>query len=174
MTHTYDSQDTFDRDTEFRDEEHHLEVVVGSIDATIQYREGRGPVLAGDVKAANIVQQLIDTGLEKPRSVRNRPYFGRVDYAGSDGDVKSIYIGDVNIDRKDSRYFIASRNAPIAKLYYRAALAQDGFLPATPRERALIQAIDNGLRRGLGGRGEAYENLLRAVAEAINNHPGLG
>ena len=37
--------------------------------------------MAGDVKAANIVQQLIDTGLEKTQSVRNRPYFGRVDRA---------------------------------------------------------------------------------------------
>ena len=62
-------------------------------------------------------------------------------------------------------------NAPVSLF---EALAQDGFLPASPRERALIQAIDNGLRRGLGGRGEAYENLLRAVAEAISNHPDLG
>ncbi len=62
-------------------------------------------------------------------------------------------------------------NAPVSLF---EALAQDGFLPATPRERALIQAIDNGLRSGLGGRGEAYENLLRAVAEAISNHPDLG
>ncbi len=64
--------------------------------------------------------------------------------------------------------------APSAPVSLFEALAQDGFLPATQRERALIQAIDNGLRRGLGGRGEAYENLLRAVAEAIKNHPGLG
>ena len=64
--------------------------------------------------------------------------------------------------------------APNAPVSLAEALAQDGFLPSTPRERALIQAIDNGLRSGLGGRGEAYENLLRAVAEAIGNHPDLG
>ena len=62
-------------------------------------------------------------------------------------------------------------NAPVSLF---EALAQDGFLPASSRERALIQAIDNGLRSSLGGRGEAYENLLRAVAEAISNHPDLG
>ena len=62
-------------------------------------------------------------------------------------------------------------NAPVSLF---EALAQDGFLPASFRERALIQAIDNGLRSSLGGRGEAYENLLRAVAEAISNHPDLG
>ena len=61
-------------------------------------------------------------------------------------------------------------NAPVS-LY--EALAQDGFLPASSRERALIQAFDNGLISSLGGRGEAYENLLRAVAEAISNHPDL-
>ena len=64
--------------------------------------------------------------------------------------------------------------APNAPVNLFEALAQDGFLPASPRERALIQAIDNGLRSGLGGRGEAYENLLRAVAEAISSHPDLG
>ena len=64
--------------------------------------------------------------------------------------------------------------APNAPVSLAEALAQDGFLPSTPRERALIQAIDNGLRSGLGGRGKAYENLLRAVAQAISNHPDLG
>ena len=61
-------------------------------------------------------------------------------------------------------------NAPVSLF---EALAQDAFLTITPRERALIQAIDSGLRSGLGGRGEAYENLLRAVAEAVSNHPDL-
>ena len=64
--------------------------------------------------------------------------------------------------------------APNAPVSLSEALAQDGFLPSTPRERALILAIDSGLRSGVGGRGEAYENLLRAVAEAISNHPDLG
>ena len=64
-----------------------------------------------------------------------------------------------------------SPNAPVSLF---EALAQDGFLPGSPRERALIQAIDDGLRNGLGGRGEAYENLLRAIAEAISNHSELG
>ncbi len=54
------------------------------------------------------------------------------------------------------------------------ALAQDGFLASSSRERALIEAVDNGLRSGLGGRGEAYENLLRAIAESISEHSALG
>ena len=129
MTQTHDGQDTFNRDTEFRDEEHHLEVVVGSIDAMIRYREGRGPALAGDRKATNKVQELIDAGLEKTRSVRNRPYFGRVDYAGSDGEEQRIYIGDINMQHDDPQYLVVSRNAPIAKLYY---VPTDGFYETLP------------------------------------------
>ena len=182
MTRTYDSQNTFDRNTELRDEEHHLEVVVGSIDATIQYREGRGPVLAGDVKAANIVQHLIDTGLEKTQSVRNRPYFGRVDYAGSDGDVKSIYIGDVNIDHKDPRYFIASRNAPIAKLYYRPTDgsydAPAGTIDASVHlkrtltiEDAQLLDFDDVLRLPLG-RGALPSTSSRTLDEKLSGWGG--
>ena len=128
MTQRYDSQDAYDRDTEFRREEHHLEAVVGSIDAAIQHGEGRGRVSAGDSKAADIVKRLLDAKLEDIREVRNRPYFGRIDYStGTIGNVKSIYIGNVNLYNEDPRYFIVSRNAPIAKLYYRPT---DGFYEA--------------------------------------------
>jgi len=78
----------------------------------------------------------------------------------------------VESSRRQLRSYLGwSPNAPVS---LSEALAQEGFLPSTPRERALIQAIDSGLRSGLGGRGEGYENLLRSVAEAISNHPGLG
>ena len=78
----------------------------------------------------------------------------------------------VEFSRRQLRSYLGwAPNAPVSLA---EALAQEGFLPSTPRERALIQAIDSGLRSGLGGRGEGYENLLRAVAEAISNHPDLG
>ena len=79
---------------------------------------------------------------------------------------------NVESSRRQLRAYLGwVANAPVS---LSEALAQDGFLPSTPRERELIQAIDNGLRSGLGGRGEGYENLLRAVSEAISNHPDLG
>ena len=125
MAQTYDSQDTYDADTEFRHEEHHLEAVVSSIDTTIQYREGRGPVTAVDSRSADVVTDLLDVKMGKLRSARKRPYFGRVDYStDAEGDIRGIYIGDINIHHEDPRYFIASRNAPIARLYYRPT---DGF-----------------------------------------------
>lgn len=122
MTSTNDGRDTYERHTEFRHEAQHLEAVVGSIDATIQHKEGLGPVYAGSTKAARIAKDLEDKSLAELRSVRNRPYFGRIDYStGVDGEARSIYIGEFLVRHKDPRYHIVSRNAPIARLYYRPA-----------------------------------------------------
>ena len=57
--------------------------------------------------------------------------------------------------------------SPTAPVSLADALAEEGVLLSTPRERALIQAVDDGLRSGLGGRGEAYENLHRAISAAV-------
>ena len=117
---------TQDSQAEFIHEEQHLEQVVGSIDATIQYIENRGPVIEGDTKAANIVQDLRNHSVDELRSIRHRPYFGRIDYSSEPrGPSNTIYIGDLNVNNRDEpRYSIASRNAPIAQLYYRPT---DGF-----------------------------------------------
>jgi hypothetical protein len=45
MTQKDGKDDGYDRRSEFRHEQQHLEDVVGSIDATIQNKEGRGPVI---------------------------------------------------------------------------------------------------------------------------------
>ncbi len=133
MTQQDDSQYTYDRHTDFRQEEQHLGTVVATIDATIRHREGRGPVYAGTGKAADIVKALLDTGLAQVRAIRDEPYFGRLDYSSdADGDVKSIYIGEVNVHHEDPRYLIVSRNAPIASLYYRPA---DGYYEVPPDDR---------------------------------------
>ena len=125
MTQDHDKRAVYDRHAEFRHEEQHLEAVVATVDETIRHREERGPVEAGDRKAANVVNQLLDANLEKVRSVRDRPYFGRVDYSTGTGEkTATLYIGDINIQHEDPRYFIASRNAPVAKLYYAPG---DGF-----------------------------------------------
>ena len=117
-----DSLNATDTYTEFRNEELHLADVVDTIDATIEHREGRGPVYAGDNKAANIVNHLLETNLGEVRTIRDRPYFGRIDYStGEEETDRSIYIGDVNFNHDDPRYFIVSRNAPVASLYYRPA-----------------------------------------------------
>ena len=125
MTQTNDGRDAFDRHTEFRHEDQHLEAIVHSIDAEIQHREGLGPEYAGDTDAARGMKDLRDKDLAEVRAVRKRPYFGRIDYStGDGGDVRSIYIGDIYIKHEDPRCFIVNRNAPIARLYYRPT---DGF-----------------------------------------------
>ncbi len=122
MAQTNNGRDTYDRHTDFRHEEQHLEAVVGSIDATIQHKAVPGPVYAGSTKAAIIAKDLQDKSLAELHSVRNRPYFGRIDYStGVDGEIHSIYIGEFLVRHKDPRYRIVSRNAPIARLYYRPA-----------------------------------------------------
>ena len=78
-------------------------------------------MLAGDTKAADRVTDLLSYNLQRVKDVRNRPYFGRIIYSTDvDGAASSIYIGDVNVNNlEEPQYFIASRNAPIARLYYR-------------------------------------------------------
>ena len=119
MTINDESTNNSEEYTDFRSEELHLADVVGTIDSTIEHLEGRGPVYAGDNKAADIVQNLLNTSLDKMQTIRDRPYFGRIVYStGEEEDDKTTYIGDVNVRHEDPRYDIASRNAPIASLYY--------------------------------------------------------
>ena len=77
----------------------------------------------------------------------------------------------VESSRCQLRSFLGwSPSAPVSLL---AALAEVDYLPASERERALIQAVDQGLLDGLGSRGDAYDNLLWAMAAAVANHPDL-
>ena len=133
MTDGSESHDTPYRETEFRHEEQHLEAVIRTMDATIEHERGRGVIIAGDAKAADIIKGITDEALEKLESARSKPYFGRVDYAlqGDSGEVSTIYIGDINVSHDDPRYFIASYNAPIARLYYSPA---EGYYQ-TPKGR---------------------------------------
>lgn len=57
--------------------------------------------------------------------------------------------------------------SPVAPVSLEQALAEEGFSPSTPREQAIIKAIDDGLITGIGGRGEKYETMIRIIAEAI-------
>jgi DNA-binding MarR family transcriptional regulator len=57
--------------------------------------------------------------------------------------------------------------SPVAPVSLEQALAEEGFSPATPREQAIIKAIDDGLLTGIGGRGEKYEAMICIIAEAI-------
>ena len=122
MTQDNATQEQHDRETEFQLEKEHLGAVVGSIDASIEHKEGLvkpGRINAGDVKAADKVKALAHIGLDELKGTRNNPYFGRVDYSDADGTEKSIYIGNINVNNFDNpQYFIANHNAPIAQLFY--------------------------------------------------------
>ena len=108
-----------DREEDFNLEEVHLEGVVSSIDATIDHREGR-TVYAADRKSADKVKGLLDTHVDRLRAVRNRPYFGRIDYSpAKSNSTRTVYVGDVHVLHDNPAFRIVNRNSPIARLYYR-------------------------------------------------------
>ena len=143
VTEATEYQSEHDRQLEFSHEEQHLENVVGSIDANIRHKESGEPIFAGDGKAADIVKEMQDKSLAELKRFRDRPYFGRIDFS-ADGDRKSVYIGDVEvINLEEPQYFIAHRNAPIARLYYSPG---EGFFEvkhqrtgATMRTEAVVE-----------------------------------
>lgn len=47
--------------------------------------------------------------------------------------------------------------SPVAPVSLEQALVEEGFSPATPREQALIKAIDSGILIGIGGRGKSMK-----------------
>ena len=63
--------------------------------------------------------------------------------------------------------------SPLAPVSLEEALAQQGVSLEGRREERLVRAIDLGLVVGLGGRGEGFEAVLRAIAEAIAEEVGF-
>ena len=131
-----DAGRNYSREREFEHEESHLEEVVSHIDHAIGYREGR-VVMAGDVKAADKLAEFLSKRVDSLRSLRDSPYFGRIDYSGDSGETSTIYIGDVSVVHEDPEFRIISRNSPIASLYYRPS---DRFYEApTGKIKALVR-----------------------------------
>ena len=62
--------------------------------------------------------------------------------------------------------------SPLAPVSLEEALAQHGVSLDGEREERLVRAIDRGLVVGLGGRGEGFETVLRAIVEAIAEDMG--
>ncbi len=71
---------------------------------------------------------------------------------------------DVETCRKELRVAVGwSAEAPVS---LEEALVQHG-VNLEADEESLVRAIDRGLVAGLGGRGEAYEAVLRAIADSV-------
>ena len=62
--------------------------------------------------------------------------------------------------------------SPLAPVSLGEGLAQQGIALEGKQLECLINAIDRGLVVGLGGRGERYETVLRAIVEAIAEEMG--
>ena len=76
---------------------------------------------------------------------------------------------DLEASRKELRSAIGW--SPLAPVSLEEALGQQG-VSLEDEEEKLIRAIDQGLVAGLGGRGEAYETVLRAIADSVAEERG--
>ena len=106
------------------------------------------------------------TGLSRTRSV--------VQAIAILDDLKASGVAlseSVEASRKEMRIFLGW--SPVGPVSLEEALGDVGFLPATDREKDMIQAIDSGLLNGFGNRGEHYQSAIRAIAESVSEHDGL-
>ena len=122
MTQTSADQDTHDYDAEFQHEKQHLADVVSGIEKDIKTGEERATRTqsAADVRAADAMVTKDREMLEKLRSARNTPFFGRMDYSeeGSD-DLRTVYIGRHLVNIKDvPNGLVIKYDTPVAELYY--------------------------------------------------------
>lgn len=63
---------------------------------------------------------LLDIQLAEVEGVRDRPYFGRIDYSVVwEKEIRTIHIGDLKVAHEDPRYPMVSRSASVARLDYR-------------------------------------------------------
>ena len=76
---------------------------------------------------------------------------------------------DLEASRKELRSAIGW--SPLAPVSLEEALGQQG-VSLEDEEEKLIRALDRGLVAGLGGRGEAYEAVLRATADSVAEERG--
>ena len=73
--------------------------------------------------------------------------------------------------RKELRTFLGL--SPLAPVSLREALSESGFIAATDREDYLIEAVDDGVLAGAGGRGQSYDDTLEAISDCVSSHEGL-
>ena len=86
------------------------------------------------MRSADAVVFHTERDIERLKSARPNPFFGRFDYSedGSE-DVRTMYIGTSGVNIPDvPEGFILNHNAPIAALYYNPA----GGTYRTPRDGA--------------------------------------
>lgn len=76
---------------------------------------------------------------------------------------------DLEASRRELRSAIGW--SPLAPISLEEALGQQGVSLEDDEEK-LIRAVDRGLIAGLGGRGDAYEAVLRAIADSLAEERG--
>src|SRR2546428_229906 len=116
-------------DSQYPDEEKYLDKTVDFIDKEIERLKAWRPATAAHPQTAQKMQVLNDEKLRRYEEVRDRPYFGRVDFQLEDRDrADKRYIGMVHVDRH-----VFSWTSQFAKqLYYADPRNVRGY-EVTPR-----------------------------------------
>lgn len=104
----------------YQEEEDRLNSTLKEIDSTLE-RLRSIPVYTGH----DYTEQVLEDSREQRRKdlvkLRQEPYFGRLDFQGSDeDDRKALYIGKIGADREQvsDRPLVIDWRAPVASLFY--------------------------------------------------------
>ena len=111
-------------------------------------------------EAAELLKPLVNTRVV-PRAI------GILDELKASGMELGVEVESARRELRASMGWSA-----LAPVSLEEALGQRGVSLEGEREERLVRAIDRGLVVGLGGRGEAFETVLRAIAEGVAEEMG--
>lgn len=104
----------------YQEEEDRLNDALAEIDTVLAHLRNT-PVYTG----TDYTEQVLEDSREQRRKdlakLRQEPYFGRLDFQGSDEDGrKALYIGKIGVDREQvsDRPLVIDWRAPVASLFY--------------------------------------------------------
>ena len=115
---------------------------------------------------SNNADPFLRNSLDSLRSAGTTHAIGRAIAVLDELKVKRVELTDIaEASRKELRTLLGW--APTGPVSLLEALAEVGFSPSTSREEALLEALDQGILDGIGGRGQRYESILRSVSESV-------
>ncbi|UQZ33015.1 DNA helicase UvrD [Paenibacillus sp. PK3_47] len=104
----------------YQEEEDRLNQALAEIDSTLEKLRSI-PVYTGHEYTEQVLEDSREQRRKNLAKLRQEPYFGRLDFQGSDEDErKALYIGKIGVDREQvsDRPLVIDWRAPVASLFY--------------------------------------------------------
>lgn len=104
----------------YQEEEDRLNRALAEIDSTLEKLRSI-PVYTGHEYTEQVLEDSREQRRKDLAKLRQEPYFGRLDFQGSDEDErKALYIGKIGVDREQvsDRPLVIDWRAPVASLFY--------------------------------------------------------